>query len=126
MEALHRSNFLKELKDTFPQLTDRINAQNSLLHLEMHVFTDFAQSCIADNDVKKVRLCFMIAEKYCDGGNADMRTAIVVSFVEHLDLRKTQRAWDLLGPSLKDAYLHCVEIGRAAPLSYLPHRRHKS
>jgi hypothetical protein len=126
METLHRSIFLKELKDTFPRLTDEINAQYGLLHLEMHAFSGFAQCCIADNDVAKVRLCFMIAEKYCNGGNADMRTAIVVSFVEHLDLRKAQWAWDLLGPSLKDAYLHCVEIGMAAPLPYLPRRGQKS
>jgi hypothetical protein len=126
METLHRSIFLKELKGTFPQLADEIDAQYGLLHLETRVFTDFAQRCIADNDVEKVRLCFLMAEKYCAGGNADMRTAIVVSFVEHLDLRKAQWAWNFLGPNLKDAYLHCVEIGRAAPLPYLPHRSHKS
>lgn len=126
METLHRSLFLKELKGTFPQLTDEINTQYGLLHLETHVFADFTLRCITDNDVEKVRLCFMIAEKYCNGGNADMRTAIVVSFVEHLDLRKAQWAWDLLGPSLKDAHLHCVEIGAAAPLPYLPHSSHKN
>jgi len=126
METLHRSNFLKELKETFPQLTNKINAQYGLLNLEVHVFVDFAQCCIADNDVGKVRLCFMIAEKYCAGGNAAMRTAIVVSFVELLDLRKAQWAWDLLGPTLKDAYLYCVEIGRVAPLPYPPHCSHKS
>jgi hypothetical protein len=126
MATFHRSMFLKELKNTFPQLTDEINAQYGLLHLEMHVFADFAQRCIAGRDTVKVRLCFMLAEKYCTGGNVDLRTAIVVSFVEHLDLRKAQWAWDLLGPNLKDAYLYCVEIGRAAPLPYPPHRSHKS
>jgi len=126
METLHRSIFLKELKNTFPQLTDKINAQYGLLHLEMHVFADFAQRCIAGRDMEKVKLCFVAAEKYCARGNADMRTAVIISFVEHLDLRKAQWAWDLLGPHLKDAYLHCVAIGTAAPLPYLSHRNHKS
>ena len=48
METLHRSIFLKELKNTFPQLTDKINAQYGLLNLEVHVFVDFAQRCVAD------------------------------------------------------------------------------
>jgi hypothetical protein len=126
METLHRSIFLKELKNTFPQLTDEINAQYGLLHLEMHIFADFAQRCIAGRDMEKVRLSFMVAEKYWASGNADMRNAIDVSFVEHLDLRKAQWAWDLLGPNLKDAYLHCVEIGAATPLPYLSHRSHES
>jgi hypothetical protein len=46
MEDLHRSIFPKELKSAFPQLKDDINTQYGLLHLEMHVFADFAQRCI--------------------------------------------------------------------------------
>ena len=126
METLHRSVFLKELKNTFPQLTDEINAQYGLLHLEMHIFADFAQRCVAGHEVEKVRLSFMMAEKYWAGGNADMRNAIAVSFVEHLDLRKAQWAWDLLGPNLKDSYLHCVEIGTATPSLYPSRRGHES
>jgi hypothetical protein len=126
MGTLHRSIFLKELKNTFPQLTDEINAQYGLLHLEMHIFADFAQRCIAGCDTEKVRLSFMMAEKYWAGGNADLRNAIAVSFVEHLDLRKAQWAWDLLGPNLKDGYLYCVEIGTATPLPYLSHRSRQS
>jgi hypothetical protein len=34
METLHRSIFLKELKETFPRLRAPINAQYGLLHLE--------------------------------------------------------------------------------------------
>lgn len=119
MKALHRSIFLKELKETFPQLTGTINAQHGLLHLEIHVFADFVQQAIADGDNKTARLGLMIGEKYCNGGNADMSNAICVSFVEHLDLQKAPWAWDLLGPSLKHGYLQCIEIGRLNPLPYL-------
>jgi hypothetical protein len=123
MENLHRSIFLKELKGAFPQLTDELNAQYGLLHLEMHVFANFAQRCVTAGDLEKARRCFMIGEKYCADGNADMRTALVVSFVEHLNLSKTPWAWELLGPCLKNIYLQCVEIGTAAPLPYLPQRK---
>jgi len=119
MKALHRSILLKELKETFPQLRDAINAQQGLLHLEVHVFADFVQHAIADGDKETVRLSLMIAEKYCNGGNAEMSNAIGVSFVEHLDLQKTPWAWELLGQNLKHAYLQCVDIGRVKPLPYL-------
>jgi hypothetical protein len=119
MEALHRSIFLKELKEAFPQLRDAINAQYGLLHLEVHAFTDFVQHAIADGDKEAVRLSFMIAERYYNGGNADMSNAICVSFVEHLDLQKAPWAWDLLGPSLKQEYLQCIDVGMARPLPYL-------
>jgi hypothetical protein len=119
MEALHRTIFLKELQDTFPQLKDAINAQHGLLHLEVHVFADFVQHAIADGDKETARLSLMIAERYCNGGNAEMSNAIGVSFVEHLDLRKAPWAWDFLGRCLKHAYLQCIDIGRAKPLSYL-------
>jgi hypothetical protein len=119
MEALHRSVFLKELKETFPKLRDAINAQYGLLNLEVHVFTDFVQHAIADGDKETVRLSFKIAERYYNGGNADMSNAICVSFVEHLDLQKAPWAWDFLGPSLKQEYLQCIDIGRVKPLPYL-------
>ena len=123
MEELHRSIFLKELKIAFPQLKDDINTQYGLLHLEMHVFADFAQRCITGGDIKQARSCLMLAEKYCSGGNADLRNAIAVSFVEHLDLRQAQWAWDLLGPHLRDVYLQCVAIGTAPRLPYLSQRK---
>ena len=119
MKALHRSIFLKELKETFPQLTALINAQYGLLHLEMHVFTDFVQQAIADGDRETVRLSIMMAERYYRGGNAHISNAIYVSFLEHLDLREAQWAWDLLGPGLKQAYLQCIDSGMAKPLPYL-------
>jgi hypothetical protein len=122
MENLHRSIFLKELKCAFPQLRDKLNAEYGLLHLEMHVFADFAQRCISASDVKQTKVCLMLAEKYCSDGNADMRSAIAVSFVEHLDLRQAPWAWDLLGPCLRDFYRHCIAIGTVAPLPYLTDR----
>jgi hypothetical protein len=125
MRAFHRSIFLKELKETFPQLREAINAQYGLLHLEVHVLTDFVQHAIADGDKEKVRLGFKIAERYYNGGNTDMSNAICVSFVEHLDLQKAPWAWDFLGPSLRQEYLQCIDIGRVKPLPYLstPDRR---
>lgn len=119
MEALHRSIFLKELKETFPQLRAPINAQYGLLHLEIHVFADFVQHAIAEGDRETVRLSLMMAERYFRGGSAHLSNAIFVSFLEHLDLREARWAWDLLGQSLKQAYLQCIDSGTVMPLPYL-------
>ena len=119
MGDLHRSIFLKELKAAFPGLKAEINAQHGLLHLEMHVFADFAQGAIAAGNTKDVALCFNLAEKYCTVGNDDLQNAIGVSFVEHLDMRNDRWAWELLGPALKREYLQLVNAGMAKSLPYL-------
>jgi hypothetical protein len=119
METLHRSIFLKELKETFPLLRADINAQWGLPHLEVSVFRDLVQQAITEGDEETVRLSLMMAERYYRDGNAYMSNAICVSFVEHLDLRKAQWAWDLLGSGLKRAYLQLVDAGMARPLPYL-------
>jgi hypothetical protein len=123
MKSLHRSEFLRELKESFPALKDEVNSRDGLLHLEMHVFRDFVQRCIAGGDIEKVRRSFLIAERYCVGGNAAMKNAIGVSFVEHLDFQQAQWAWDLFGPTLKKVYLHFVDAGMAKPLPYHPRPR---
>ncbi|PPQ20979.1 hypothetical protein CV770_01680 [Bradyrhizobium sp. AC87j1] len=99
MGDLHRSIFLKELKDTFPDLISEINAQYGLLHQEMHVFADFVQRAIAVGHAKDVASCFEFAEKFYRDGNDQLQNAIGVSFIEHLSLQNAQWAWDLLGPS---------------------------
>lgn len=116
--TLHRSPFLKEIKGTFPGLRAELNAQYGLLHLEMHVFRAFAQRAIALGSEKDVRLCFMLAEKYYKAGNHRLKNAIVVSFVEHLDLHGAPWAWSLLGSTLREEYRQCVGLGWAKPLPY--------
>ena len=119
MGDLHRSVFLKELKDAFPDLRSEINAQHGLLHLEVSVFTGFAQRAITLGDAKDVALCFNLAEKHYRNGNDQLRNAIGVSFVEHLNLANAQWAWDLLGPVLKKVYLQLADAGMAKPLPYV-------
>lgn len=122
MGNLHRSIFLKELKGTFPGLRAGINAQYGLLHLEMHVFLDFMQHAISLRNEKDVRLCFMLAEKYYKDGNDRLKNAIVVSFVEELNLHDAPWAWQQMGAVLHDVYLRCVGAGWAKPLPYLSAR----
>ncbi|MDF0583341.1 DUF7674 family protein [Bradyrhizobium yuanmingense] len=118
MGDLHRSVFLKELKDSFPDLRPEIDAQHGLLNLEMHVFTDLVQRGIAARNAKEVASCFKLAEKYFRDGNDHLQNAIGFSFLEHLNLQNAQWAWELLGPILQREYLQLVDAGMAKPLPY--------
>jgi hypothetical protein len=60
---MHRSEFLKLLKDAFPELVGSLNQQQGLLHFEMGQFRKFTQVAIAANDHSRLQRCFAIAAK---------------------------------------------------------------
>ena len=95
MTRLHRSLFLKEIKESFPELRDDLNQQWGLLHLEMHAFYRFVQSRIDDEDRGSVDKAFQLADKYLRKGNADLVNALSVSFLEHLNFEdgRAKRSW---------------------------------
>ncbi len=110
MPKLHRSQFIKEIKETWPHLAQAINAEQGLLHLEIVVVRDFAQGLIGTGDREALAQCFAIIEKYEAGGNESLSNAIDVSFIEDLDFSDTKRcsrrwAWDMLPGSLKELYV---------------------
>lgn len=108
MRKTDRSIFLKELKETFPDLKNEINSQYGLLHCEMHVFYSFVQDQIAQGNRERVLKAFQIIERHFLNGNKNLVTAIVVSFLEHLDLgvAKDKPSWalDLMPSSLRAPY----------------------
>jgi hypothetical protein len=105
---LHRSEFLRELKQTFPELRADLNREYGLLHFEVAAFCRHTQAAIDSGDRVAVSLAFKLAERYLLLGNARMQNAIVVSYVEDLDFKdsKTARswAWEQLPLSLKAEY----------------------
>ena len=110
MAKLHRSQFIKEIKENWPELTSAINAEDGLLHLEMAVIRQFAQHLIDTGNRENLVCCFSIVEKYQIGGNPHLQNAIDVSFVEDLDFKDTKRhqrgwAWELLPGNLKKLYI---------------------
>ncbi|MDD5057883.1 MAG: hypothetical protein PHQ60_08415 [Sideroxydans sp.] len=108
MNKTHRSIFIQEVKEAFPDLVSAINSEGGLLNLEMHAFHNFVQSKIAENDTKAVTKAFQIIEKHFENGNSALVNAIAVSFLEHLDLgvAKGNPSWALkvLPNSLRAPY----------------------
>jgi hypothetical protein len=95
MSSLDRSAFLREAKALFPELRADLNSQYGLLHLEMHAFCDFVQKLVDDRDEIRTVQAFQFADRIGRNGNGDVVNALVVSFLEHLNLEdgKAQRSW---------------------------------
>ncbi len=109
MTQRDRSQLLRDLKAAFPQITTKLNAEQGQLHFEVDVFQRFAQRAIDDGDRDLVVRCFALADMYLTQGNAAVRDAIDVSFVEPLDFGSRARergwAWDAMPEALKQAYV---------------------
>jgi hypothetical protein len=106
---MHRSEFIKELKETFPEITERVNAHAGLLHLEISEFRHFTQQHIRNGDEGATRKCFALAERAFLQGNTKLRNAVDVSFVEELEFTvNTKRytwAWECLPETLKGLFI---------------------
>ena len=95
MNKLHRSIFLKEVKQLFPAIRDELNQQCGLLHLEMQVFYRSVQDLIDNGERNKLTEAFRLMDSHVTNGNREIVNAISVSFLERLNFTdgKTQRAW---------------------------------
>ncbi len=102
---MHRSEFLKELKALFPELTKTINKQEGLLSFEIDEFRKFANYAVGAKDTDTVELCYKLAEKAYLTGNRDLKALINTEFVEFLDLHHNKWAWEILPVILKNLYL---------------------
>jgi hypothetical protein len=102
---MHRSEFLKELKETFPELRDAINQHNGLLAFEIGEFTSFTNQAIGDQEKSTVETCYRLAQKAYLNGNKTMKALINTEYVESLNMRHNEWAWEMLPDLLKELYI---------------------
>jgi hypothetical protein len=106
---LERSQFLKEVKEQFPELGPRLNAEEGLSTFEMDVFCEFTQRNINEGEREVVIKCFKIAEKYYRESNQSFKNVVAISFVENLLFKNTKKnlrewAWEIFPEILKAEY----------------------
>jgi hypothetical protein len=108
MKKLHHSQFMKKVKETFPELRMEINKQYGLIHLEVSVFTRFVQGLIDSGGKDTLVKALQIANYFILYGNGKVVNALTVSFLEHLNFKNgkvpRQWAWECMTPALKDQY----------------------
>ena len=109
MPKVHRSVFLKSAKERWPHLTDRINSENGILHLEVKHIRDEVQHLIDTGCEAERREALQFIEQSYRHGDSKVKNAIDVSVVEELefdDRGKLNRswAWPIVPSKLKELY----------------------
>ena len=109
VSKIDRSRFLHEVKARWPELREPINAEQGLLHLAMAVVRRFAQGLIDGGRERGLAECYAFIDSCYRDGNAGLRNAIDVSFVEDLSFaegkRSRRRGFDLLPATLRQLYV---------------------
>ncbi|WP_395007474.1 ribonuclease E inhibitor RraB [Undibacterium sp.] len=92
----HRSQFLKELKFSFPEISWELNKAKNL-QMEVTTFCLFSQNRINVGDSSAVKDCFEILEKYFVDGNNALREALYRSFIQcvEFDCKEFENYWVL-------------------------------
>jgi hypothetical protein len=105
---MHRSDFLKLLKERLPELRTPVNQHEGLLHFEMDELRKFAQRAIAEGDRRSLEICLRLAEETYREGDKKLKDAIDVSFVEPLDFVAAHNAygwaWEMMPKTLQRLY----------------------
>jgi hypothetical protein len=108
MSQFHRSEFLKEFKQLFPELRKEVNAQYGLLHLEMLEFENFVNARIAEGDPVAVSTAFQLIDRVLKEGNSELKNAAAVSFLENMNFEDSRvaRRWaaKLMPPLVSECY----------------------
>ena len=102
---MDRSEFLRVIKDKYPNLKNAINKEFGQLHGEMNVFHNFAQDCLDRDDEVALVDCFNLAASIYIKGDKKLKNAIDVSFVEGFRFSGKKWAWKILPSNLKQLYI---------------------
>ena len=82
--------FLREI----PSLQERINRQD-FFHCQVSLFATYTQEQIHNVNKKELKKCFEVARKCLLNGDQEVKNALVVSYLAHLNFadQKKIRSW---------------------------------
>jgi hypothetical protein len=83
--TLHRSSFVKALRDEFPAIESWLAGYRDNLTFEMMQFRHFTEDAIKRGEMSTVKKCFQFLRKAYATGNRHVRNSVVVSYLEHLE-----------------------------------------
>lgn len=98
-QVIDRKQFVEAAVKEFPALEADICDETwvGLVHLEVSAFARYTQQQIDGENRVELKRCFEFARKLLLEGTPDLKNAIGVSYLEHLNLRdqKRSRSWAL-------------------------------
>jgi hypothetical protein len=121
--TMHRSAFVKELRQELPSVESWLVGYRDNLTFEMMRYRQFTEDAITRGDMATVRRSFQFLAKAFATGNRHVRNSIVVSFLEHLAFvgSNGQAAEKLLPGELSAERTHVLAALRR--MSELPRKR---
>jgi hypothetical protein len=97
--VIDRQQFVEEAVKAFPEFESDIRDSTwaGLLHLEVSAFARYTQRQIDGEHHAELKRCFELARRALLEGTPDLKNAIAVSYLEHLDFsdQKRRRSWAL-------------------------------
>ncbi len=105
MIKIHRSIFLKELKEAYPDLKAKLNNQDGMFCWEVNVFLKYVQNYIDIEDIENSKALLSRVNRYYSNGDKALIEFIrngVCEDVKFEDSKKHYRSWALkyLSPEL--------------------------
>lgn len=95
---IHRSQFLKALKERYPEIRDEINSRGGLFTLEVSVFLDLVQKYIDEGKRESFREAIALVNHFYLHGNKALKNLILNGLCEDLifeNSKKNARSWAL-------------------------------
>ena len=94
---IDRRQMVEALIEAFPSLEEDIKDEvwTGLVYLEVGCFTKYTQERINSGDREELKRCFELARRFMLDGDPEVKNAMNVSYLEHLNLRnqKKMRSW---------------------------------
>jgi hypothetical protein len=105
-EPYSQADFVRLLLEEFPELGGDIAEADGLLHLEMHAFTRLMQRAKSAGEWSVYKRGVHLATELWTRGDASLRGALDVSFLEHLDFDgpRGPEAWTRLTSELQHGW----------------------
>jgi hypothetical protein len=96
---IDRQQFVEAVVAAFPSLEADMRDETwvGLVHLEASAFARYTQEQIDTENRVELKRCFEFARRFLLEGTDDLKNAIAVSYLEHLNLsdQKRNRSWAL-------------------------------
>ena len=109
---------IEMLVKDIPSLKDSLTEEDGMLYLQISIFAKYTQSHIDKGDKKQVKHCFELSRLFLMEGNKEIKNAIGVSYLAHLNFmdQKIHRSWAfvllpvILKEALRDYNRYCSQL----------------
>jgi hypothetical protein len=122
-----QADFVRLALAEFPELRRAFEDDPELIHVQMHAFTQLAQSAKGAGDWETYSRCMRLAHQLWQRPDERLRNALNVSFLEHLDFDGSRgpEAWKYLTPALQEGWRAMRAYNEQIAAHFAPKRKQR-